>query len=525
MRELPKAWAIAPLGNLIAPDGIFTDGDWVESKDQDPNGEVRLIQLADIADGRFINKSSRFLTHKNAAKLKCTFLQKGDLMVARMPDPLGRCCIFPLDGDRRYVTVVDVCAIRLGSSEIDPRYLMRALNSPVVRTQVTALQSGSTRKRISRKNLATVSVPIPPQSEQRRIVERVEALFDEIDKGVESLQTAKSTLDLYRKSLLKSAFEGRLTADWRARNPDKLEDPETLLARIHKERETRYQQQLEEWKKSSAHWSNRAVRDSKPKKPLKPKRLTPLSAGELARLSPLPAVWRWIRIGDIGLIGTGVTPLKSESSFYEDGDIPWITSGALNAPFVQDSTEYITTHALNQTNLRIYPPRTLLVALYGEGKTRGKCSELMIPATTNQAIAAIVQEDTASSLRRFLKWCLKKNYGEIRAGASGGVQPNLNLGIIETTPIPLCSVLEAKEIVRRIEEKMSLINSVEMEVEANLNHAKALRQSILKQAFSGKLVPQDPNDEPATVLLNRIKAESVPKKKKWATPERKAAHQ
>ena len=76
MTCLPSTWAIAPLGNLIATDGIFTDGDWIESKDQDPNGEIRLIQLADIADSRFLDKSSRFLTRQKADELNCTFLKK-----------------------------------------------------------------------------------------------------------------------------------------------------------------------------------------------------------------------------------------------------------------------------------------------------------------------------------------------------------------------------------------------------------------------------------------------------------------
>lgn len=162
MTDLPRGWAKAPLSELIAHDGIFTDGDWVESKDQDPNGSVRLIQLADIADSYFVDKSSRFLTREKADELNCTFLKNGDLLVARMPDPLGRCCIFPLAGEERFVTVVDVCAIRLGSASIEPRYLMRAINSPEVRGRISDLQSGSTRKRISRGNLATVPIPIPP---------------------------------------------------------------------------------------------------------------------------------------------------------------------------------------------------------------------------------------------------------------------------------------------------------------------------------------------------------------------------
>ena len=111
MSSLPISWAMASLPELISPGGIFVDGDWIESKDQDPDGDVRLIQLADVGDGRYVNKSNRFLTHAKAVELGCTFLKRGDVLIARMPDPLGRACIFP--GDRRLaVTVVDVCVVR-----------------------------------------------------------------------------------------------------------------------------------------------------------------------------------------------------------------------------------------------------------------------------------------------------------------------------------------------------------------------------------------------------------------------------
>src|SRR5262245_42265304 len=109
--ELPEGWCITTLQSLIGPDGVFTDGDWVESKDQDPDGDVRLIQLADVGDGAYRNRSTRFLTSAKAKELACTFLKKGDILVARMPDPLGRACIFP--GDiKAAVTVVDVCIVR-----------------------------------------------------------------------------------------------------------------------------------------------------------------------------------------------------------------------------------------------------------------------------------------------------------------------------------------------------------------------------------------------------------------------------
>ena len=115
-----------------------------------------------------------------------------------------------------------------------------------------------------------------------------------------------------------------------------------------------------------------------------------------------------MRVKDISILGTGATPLKSETKYYLNGNIPWLTSGALNKNFIEDCDEYITKEAYDKTNLRLYPPNTLLLAMYGEGKTRGKCSELKIKATTNQAIAAIVMNRTASKLKKYLKLFFQK---------------------------------------------------------------------------------------------------------------------
>lgn len=184
------------LAKLVGKDGLFVDGDWVESKDQDPTGDVRLIQLADVGDAVYVNKSSRFLTSSKAHELKCTFLQAGDILVARMPDPIGRACIFPGD-DRSYVTVVDVCVVRPGDS-VDRRWLMRAINSPAFRAQIEQHIKGTTRQRISRTNLGTIEITVPPLSEQRRIA-------DILDKADAICRKRKEAIAL-TEELLRSAF-------------------------------------------------------------------------------------------------------------------------------------------------------------------------------------------------------------------------------------------------------------------------------------------------------------------------------
>ncbi len=198
---LPHGWAHATIGELVASEGVFTDGDWVESKDQDPQGNVRLIQLADVGDGVYLDKSCRFLTRAKAAELQCTFLEPGDVLIARMPDPLGRACLFPGDS-KKSVTVVDVCIVRSGSLGANHRWLMCAVNSPEFRGRVAALQSGSTRKRISRGNLATIRLPVPPLGEQRRIVAEIEKQFTRLDAAVAALKRLQTNLKRYRASVL-----------------------------------------------------------------------------------------------------------------------------------------------------------------------------------------------------------------------------------------------------------------------------------------------------------------------------------
>jgi type I restriction enzyme, S subunit len=163
-----------PLAEALRTSPVFVDGDWIESKDQDPNGDVRLIQLADIGVGNFIDKSRRFLTDGTARRLGCTFLESGDVLIARMPDPIGRACIFPGLGQHA-VTAVDVCIVRVNPEVIYSRYLVHFLNSADALRQISSKASGSTRQRISRSNLGTIKIPLPPLEEQRRIAAVLDA--------------------------------------------------------------------------------------------------------------------------------------------------------------------------------------------------------------------------------------------------------------------------------------------------------------------------------------------------------------
>lgn len=178
-------WPHANLGE-IARGGVFTDGDWIETKDQDPSGDVRLTQLADVGVASFRDRSDRWLREDQAARLGCTFLEPCDILIARMPDPIGRACLVPA-AIGRAVTAVDVAVLRIQRADVDPRFVMWAINSPDFHTRVVALQSGTTRKRISRRNLSALTVPLPPIGEQRRIVDILDDHLSRIDAGVAEL--------------------------------------------------------------------------------------------------------------------------------------------------------------------------------------------------------------------------------------------------------------------------------------------------------------------------------------------------
>jgi type I restriction enzyme S subunit len=192
--------------DLVTANGVFSDGDWVESKDQDPNGDVRLIQLADIGVGTFINKSNRFMTSEKAEELKCTYLEKGDILIARMPDPIGRACIFP-ELKNKCVTVVDICIVRPASDEIDSRWLMHLINSERFNNQILKFVTGTTRQRISRGNLAKLDVEVPPLEDQKRIA----TILDKADSVRRKRQQAIDLADDFLRSVFLDMFGDPVT--------------------------------------------------------------------------------------------------------------------------------------------------------------------------------------------------------------------------------------------------------------------------------------------------------------------------
>ena len=188
-------WTETTLGK-VGESGFFSDGDWVESKDQDPKGNCRLVQLADIGDGMFLDKSDRWLNDEQFLRLRCTALKPRDILIARMPDPAARACLFP-DGLPKSATVVDVAILRC-SPDVLPEFLMPLINDSTFRNKAISLLTGTTRQRIARSKLASMAIFLPPLKEQQRIVDEI----SKIDAVIQETTSAFAATRQLRSALL-----------------------------------------------------------------------------------------------------------------------------------------------------------------------------------------------------------------------------------------------------------------------------------------------------------------------------------
>ena len=212
----------------------------------------------------------------------------------------------------------------------------------------------------------------------------------------------------------------------------------------------------------------------------------------------LPKGWVWTTLGEIGSWQSGATPSRMNKDYY-GGNIPWLKTGDLNDGTITYIPEYITQRALEETSVRLNPKGSVLIAMYGA--TIGKIGILSFPATTNQACCACYEY---SINQMFLFYFLLANRENFIAMGGGGAQPNISKEKIISTSMPLPPLKEQERIVAEIERWLSFVDIVEKEKSDLQSTICLVKSKILDLAIHGKLVPQDPNDEPASELLKRI---------------------
>lgn len=430
------------LTDIVEKDGVFVDGDWVESKDQDPEGNVRLVQLADVGDGKYRDRSSRYLTDEKAEDLRCTFLERGDLLVARMPDPLGRACIFPGDA-KRAVTVVDVAVVRPRNPQVNDRWLMYQLNAPTFRRAVAALQSGSTRQRISRKNLASISFHLPERRAQDEAVAEIEKQFSRLDQAVTNLQRVMANLKRYRNAVLASALSGDLC-------------------------------------NSRSEGIGAAGNDFGQH----------VESPEMAPDVSLPSTWSWARADEIcAVIASGSTP-KPDDMTAAAGDVPFIKVYNLTLDGPLDFTIKPTfiaaaTHNGLLARSRCKPGDVLMNIV---GPPLGKIS--IVPNdfpewNINQAVVTFrVNERVLNRLLAYwlMSPAVRKRIERTSKATAG--QFNVQVSTCRRLVLPLPPLAEQHRIVAQIDRRLSIVSEVESEVEANLRRATRMRHAILETLIS-----------------------------------------
>ena len=281
-----------------------------------------------------------------------------------------------------------------------------------------------------------------------------------------------------RNSILQEAIEGRLVPQ------DPNDEPASvLLERIREEKK-------------------RLVKEGK----LKKSALKEIPFSEEGRPFRIPDSWEWCKLGWVGDWGAGATPAKGNSEYYDNGTIPWLRTGELNNGFVYDSEIKVTTKALEKCSLRMCEIGDVLIAMYGA--TIGKVAIAGIQLTTNQACCACTPHIVYNKYLMYYLMASKKTFIEM---GEGGAQPNISREKIVDFPFPLPPLAEQKRIVTKIEKLLPKVEEYGKAQEAldklNKELPERLKKSILQEAISGRLVPQDPNDEPASVLLERIREE------------------
>jgi type I restriction enzyme S subunit len=491
--DLPMGWIEKSLSELTGTDGLMTDGDWIESKDQDPNGEVRLIQLADIGDGIFVNKSNRFLTLDRSKELRCTFLQEGDLLIARMPDPLGRACLFP-NINQLSVTAVDVCVWRAGKEGINSKWLMYFINSPTVRNQIQSLASGTTRQRISGGNLKKLPLPVPPLNEQRRIVDKLDRIGDRHRTARNELSHIPKLIARYKQAILAAACSGKLTEDWRDKNPN-VESASILLKQIQEKRNKEHEKA-----------STLAISKSRRKPKL-------IDNSEFADFEfdssenfDLPESWVFCNckmLADLITDGEHATPIRTE-----DGILLLSARNVQNGFLSLEKVDYIPDYEYERITKRCNP-ETNDILISCSGSVGRVCRVPDNVKFTLVRSVALIKLQYNLELSEYLELALQStiSQSQILKLQKSTAQANLFLGQIGKIVILLPPLEEQKEIVRRIEDKFAKIDKMEQEYQKAAKLCDRLEQATLAKAFRGELVPQDPNDEPASVLLEQVKSE------------------
>ncbi len=365
----------------------------------------------------------------------------------------------------------------------DNRFLMYALNA----VNYQGVVNGTTRLKLTQAAMRQIPIHLPPFAEQRRIVATIEEPFTRLDAGVAALRSAQTRLKHYRAAVLKAAVEGKLTEAWRAANPAD-EPADALLGRILAERRTRWEADLR----------------AKGKDPAKA-RYQESADPDMVGLPELPAGWC---VASLEQLTSAARPICYGILMPKDNladGVPYVKVKDMRGDRIDVDALHKTAPEIAAAYARAaLKPGDVLLAIRG---TYGRVAEVPpeldgANITQDTARLAVSEHVRANYVAAHLRSPDSQQY--FRRVARGVAVKGVNIADVRLTPIMLPPLAEQEQIVAEVERRLSVIAELESVIEANLRRADRVRQSVLLEAFAGRLVPQDPADEPASTLLERI---------------------
>ncbi len=376
---------------------------------------------------------------EKTSKTGMIIVHPGDLVISGINVAKGAITVY--QGMEPITATIHYSSYIFDDSIIDLEYFKYFVKSPAFIETLKKQVKGGIKTEIKPKLFLSLEIFVPEDLKiQKQMVKKIAENLKRVNELAKEIESQKGYVKQLRQNILQDAIEGKLTEAWRKEHPVQKGNPdydaESLFEQIQKER----------------------------KNDKKRKALPPISEEE--KPFELPTGWKWVRLHQIAEVGTGATPLTSEKRYYENGTIPWITSSSTENDYVTVSNSYITEDALNETNCNLNPVGTLVVAMYGQGKTRGQITELCIEAATNQACATIqVPSIHNNILRNLIKLVFKKMYQEIIRLAQGGAQPSLNFSKIASTMFGLPLIAEQTEIVNTVAVMLDKVSKLEQQVQ------------------------------------------------------------
>lgn len=471
INNLPDNWAAAKLGDVCKT----TSGGTPSRKREDYfQGDIPWVKSGELPDGPIV-KIEEYITEEAVKNSSAKLFPPGSLLVAMYGATVGKLGILNRDA----TTNQAVCAI-FPTEVLDTKYLFWYLRN--MRSDLIAQAIGGAQPNISQGILRELVIPIAPLEQQKRIVAEIEKQFSRLDEAVANLKRVKANLKRYKAAVLKAAVEGRLVeteAELARRQGRDFETGEQLLQRILKIRRSQWQG------------------NGKYKEPAAP---------DMTGLPELPAGWVWTTVGVLLQdIEAGKSfkceerpPTKNEVGVVKVSAVSW-------GEF--DENESKTCREERMINERLLiRPGDFLFSRANTIELVGACVIAKKVTLSVMLSDKILRFRLLVGLNPWVLYNLRSKFGrkEIESLATGNQESmrNIGQGRIRAIRVPLPSIDECGRIVTEVDRRLSQARKVEVQVEINLKRAERLRQSILQQAFTGRLVPQEPIGEPACRLLD-----------------------